>query len=326
MILITGANGLIGSQIAKQFISMGILFKALRRENSNLSLLQDENIDWVEGNVLDTIRIRDIITDNNIDVVVHCAAIVSYHKQDESLMYKVNVRGTMNVVDACIELGVKQLIHISSVAALGRKTGRNTIYEDDHWVESPLNSTYARTKYLAELEVWRGQNEGVDTCVVNPSVVIAAGDGQRSSSKLLKYIWDEKKFYKEGKINYVDARDVARIVGDIYIKKVVGERFILNAGNIEYRSIFEQIANNFNKKPPSIKVNMLILKAIYLLDQIKYLLTRIRPVVTREMLKSTNTDFLYVNDKSRDFFSMEYTPLSKTLEWACNSFKQDRKG
>ena len=326
MILITGATGLVGSQICKHFIDLDVSFLALKRESSKTTLLPESNIKWIEGDILDAYRFREILEEKNIDVVIHCAAIVSYHKQDEELMYNVNVRGTKNVVDVCIESGVRQLIHISSIAALGRKVGRNTIHENDHWVESPFNSAYARTKYLAELEVWRGHNEGVDACVVNPSVVIAPGDGQRSSSKLLQYVWDEKKFYTKGKINYVDVRDVARVVGFIYSKQVNNERFILNAGNIEYHSIFKQIAKNFNRKSPNIRAGSMLLKLVYILDQIKYFITRIRPVVTKEMLKSAKSDFLYINDKSRTYFSMEYTPLDKTLKWACGSFKQLKKG
>lgn len=326
MILITGATGLVGSQICKHFIELDIPFLALKRENSKITLLPYSNIKWVDGDILDVYRIREIINEHAIEVVIHCAAIVSYHKQDEELMYNVNVRGTKNLVDACIEFDVNHLIHISSIAALGRKSGRNTINENDHWVESPYNSAYARTKYLAELEVWRGHNEGVDSCVVNPSVVIAPGDGKRSSSKLLQYVWDEKKFYTKGKINYVDVRDVAKVVGFIYSKQVKNERFILSAGVVEYQLIFNQIAANFNRKPPNIRAGFMLLKLVYVLDQIKYFITRIRPVVTKEMLKSAKSDFIYVNDKSRSYFSMEYSPLDATLEWACSSFKQLKKG
>lgn len=323
MILVTGANGLIGSQICKLLLELNIPFKAMRRSNSDITLLSNNNVKWVEGDILDTVTLQEHLKD--VKVVIHCAAVVSYHKEDEDLMYQVNVEGTRNVVDTCIEEGIQQLIHVSSIAALGKKPDIDTIDEKDNWVESPMNSVYARTKYLSELEAWRGYHEGMGVCMVNPSVVIAPGDGKRSSSKLLKYIWDEKNFFTEGKLNYVDARDIAKVVIDIYKRNIVGERFILNAGNIAYKDIFEKIAERFEKRPPSIKVGKNLLKFIYLIDQTKYFLTRIKPVVTKEMLKSTRSNYLYVNQKSKDFFDIDYTPLDETLNWACSTFKQQKK-
>ncbi|MDH5366043.1 MAG: NAD-dependent epimerase/dehydratase family protein [Cyclobacteriaceae bacterium] len=323
MILVTGANGLIGSQVCKLLLALNIPFKAMKRCDSDISLLLNNNVKWVEGDILDAVTFQEYLL--GVEVVVHCAAVVSYHKEDEYLMYQVNVEGTRNVVDTCIEAGIKQFIHISSIAALGRKPERNTIDEDDNWSDSPMNSTYARTKYLSELEAWRGYHEGMGVCVINPSVVIASGDGKRSSSKLLQYIWDEKKFYTDGKLNYVDARDVANIVVEIYKRKIVGERFILNAGNISYKDVFEKIAKRFEKKPPSIKVGNNLLKFIYIMDQLKYFLTRIKPVVTKEMLKSSRSNSLYVNTKSKNFFNIDYKSIDETINWACSTFKQQKK-
>lgn len=323
MILITGANGLIGSQICKYLISEDLPFKALKRKGSDISLLPDDKVNWVDGDILDAVLLREYL--RGVSVVIHCAAIVSYHKEDEQLMYHVNVKGTRNIVDVCIEEGVQQFIHISSIAALGKKPNQLEVDENNDWVESPVNSAYARTKYLSELEVWRGFHEGMGVCVVNPSVVLAPGDGKRSSSKLLKYVWDEKKFYTKGMLNYVDVRDIAKVVIEIYKNNIVGERFILNAGNITYKDIFERIANRFEKKSPTFLVGESLLKVIYVLDQIKYFFTRIKPVVTKEMLKSTRSNYLYVNNKSRDFFKMNYTPLDETLDWVCLNFKQQIK-
>ncbi|MDH5474183.1 MAG: NAD-dependent epimerase/dehydratase family protein [Cyclobacteriaceae bacterium] len=323
MILITGANGLIGSQICKYLISEDLPFKALKRKGSDISLLPDDKVNWVDGDILDAVLLREYL--RGVSVVIHCAAIVSYHKEDEQLMYHVNVKGTRNIVDVCIEEGVQQFIHISSIAAFGKKPNQLEVDENNDWVESPVNSAYARTKYLSELEVWRGFHEGMGVCVVNPSVVLAPGDGKRSSSKLLKYVWDEKKFYTKGMLNYVDVRDIAKVVIEIYKNNIVGERFILNAGNITYKDIFERIANRFEKKSPTFLVGESLLKVIYVLDQIKYFFTRIKPVVTKEMLKSTRSNYLYVNNKSRDFFKMNYTPLDETLDWVCLNFKQQIK-
>ena len=200
MILVTGANGLIGSSICRELLQSKIPFKALRRSHSDLSLLDDKRVQWVEGDILDPVILHDLLID--VNTVIHCAAVVSYQKADEKLMYEVNVKGTKILVDMCLEMGVEHFIHLSSIAALGKKLDDHEITEENPWIESPNNSVYARTKYLAEVEVWRAHHEGLSASVVHPSVVLAPGDGLRSSSKLLKYVWDENRFFIDGKLNY----------------------------------------------------------------------------------------------------------------------------
>ena len=323
MILVTGANGLIGSFVCKELIARAIPFKPMKRAGSDTSLLKEYDLEWLECDILDTTNLERILV--GVTGVIHCAAMVSYHKQDEYLMYRTNVKGTRNLVNCCINVGVKYLLHLSSVAALGRKAESREVDENTHWSESPLNSAYARTKYLSELEVWRGEQEGLEVCVMNPSVVIAPGDGQRSSSKLLKYVWDQKRFYTSGSINFVDVRDVAKLVVDAYEKKVTGERFVVSADSIKYKDLFGRLAFKMKKKTPSIKAGPTLIKIVYVLDQIKFFVTRIRPTVTKEMLKSASSNIVFMNQKSKDYFSFNYRSIDDTVTWACEEFELQMK-
>ncbi len=315
-ILVTGATGLIGSFIAKQLIADGHSVRAMKREHSDLSLVADiKNITWVEGNILDLSSCKTALID--IDVVVHAAAIISFRKKDMPSMFKTNVEGTENMVNLCLQNGIKRFIHISSIAAIGRTAKSTEISESSMWEESSANSHYAKSKYLAELEVWRAGEEGLDIVIINPSVVLGPGDWLKSSTRIFKYVWDERKFYTEGKLNYVDVRDVSSSVTTLLGDNVSGERFILSGGSILYKDFFEKIAKQFNKEPPTIKAGKLLLNIAVVMEYLRSKITGSEPNVTSESKKSARMMFHYNNNKIKSSLNFKFRTLDETLDWAC---------
>ena len=126
-VLITGATGLVGSATAKKFLSEKHEVFALARPDSDRSLLADiaAKITWVEGDILDLSALEKAM--ENMDMVVHTAAVVSFIPKERKAMYKVNVEGTANVVNVCLKLGIGKLCHVSSIAAIGRPDTRKVI-------------------------------------------------------------------------------------------------------------------------------------------------------------------------------------------------------
>ena len=185
MIAVTGANGLLGSFIIRKLIETQQPFIAIKRERSDTSLLKDvsSHIQWRDANVEDPVSLEEAFRD--VKQVIHAAAIVSFNPAKAKRIYDVNVLGTRNVVNACLHHNINKLIHISSVGALGRQKGQKLIDEKNKWTESSVNSAYAESKYLAELEVFRAQEEGLKSVILNPSVILAPGDWSRSSAQLL---------------------------------------------------------------------------------------------------------------------------------------------
>jgi dihydroflavonol-4-reductase len=325
-ILITGITGLVGNFTARLFLKEGFQVVGLKRENSDFSLIHDiENqIVWHEGDVLDILALEKAI--ENVNYVVHAAAIVSFAPKDREKMFKTNVEGTINVVNLCLEKHIKKLCFISSVAALGRKIPNEKtlnhlikIDEKATWEENHLNSNYAKTKYLAEMEVWRGQSEGLDAVIVNPSLILGEANWNKSSTQLLKYVYDEHKFYPEGNLNYVDVEDVAACIYKLTISDISNERFIVSAGQITYKDFFEKVAQRFHKKAPSTLLGKSLTGIVWRMEAIRSFFTRNAPLITKETALSSSHYFEYNNDKIEKALNFSFSNLDDSLDRICEN-------
>jgi nucleoside-diphosphate-sugar epimerase len=208
------------------------------------------------------------------------------------------------------------------VAALGRKKGVTEINEQNKWVDSDLNSDYAKSKYLAELEVYRGQEEGLSISIVNPSVILATANPNKSSAQIFKYVNDERLFYSDSYLNYVDARDVSDVVFKIYENNINGEKFIANAGAINLKELISKIAIRLEKKEPSIKVNSSVLLTFAWLEEMRCKLTGTEALISRQSVKTSGEKFIYQNQKSINRLNMAYRPLDETLDWCCEYYRE----
>lgn len=319
MIFLTGATGLVGSFVAKQLVGEGYTLKCLIRPNADRKLLADiqHNIVFVEGDIMDISLLREYLV--GVDCIVHCAAVISYCSSKQNLMFNTNVIGTANLVNAALECGVRKIVHVSSIAALGRKEGVTKINENSKWEESPYNTGYGRSKYLAELEVWRGSEEGLQVSIVNPSIILGAGDTSKSSTKLFDYVYRENSFYTSGYMNYVDVRDVATAIATLVREDHPEEQFILNGGTISFKNFFEKIAHQLHKKPPHIRANKFILSIGWRLSAIYYFFTKKEPTLTKETSRISKFHYEYVAEKSIEKLKLKYTPLEESIRWTCQT-------
>jgi nucleoside-diphosphate-sugar epimerase len=325
MIAVTGANGLLGSFIVRKLLAQSEPFIALKRKNSDVSLLADvqSSIQWKDADILDPVSMGEAL--ENVSEVIHAAAVVSFNPRDARKIFRVNVEGTRNVVNACLNGQVKKLVYISSVAALGRLKGQAEIDEGQKWTDNPLNTTYAESKYLAELEVFRAHEEGLNTVILNPSVILAGADWNKSSAKLFKYVWDERPFYIDSFLNYVDVRDVADATYRLLRADLRGERFILNAGAIALPEFLNKMAVRFSKKPPAMRLNKTVLRLVAAGESVRSWLSRSEPLITRETARLAGTRFLYRNEKIKKQLNFEFQTIDQTLEWCCEYYMKQSK-
>lgn len=322
MIAVTGANGLLGSFIVRKLIQEQLPFVALKREGSDTSLLTDvaDKIQWRDADVLNPVQVNEAMT--GCSKVIHAAAMVSFNPHRANEVMEINAYGTRHVVNACQEHNIQRLVHISSVAALGRQKGQTLVQEDNKWIDNPMNSVYAISKYRAELEVFRGQEEGLNTIILNPSVILAPANWNRSSAKLFKYAWNEKRFYINAFLNYVDARDVASCTVKFLQTDHQAQRIIVNAGNISFKNFFEKIAANFNVRAPSIKLSKNILNVVAKTELLRTLFSRSEPLVSRETAQLADTRFLYDNKKIKNILDFEFQTIDNTLDWCCTYYNK----
>ena len=321
IVFVTGATGLLGSFICRELLEKGYHVRAVKRQHSALTLIGDiaDRIDWVIGDMDDTVFLEEAL--NGVESVIHGAAIISFDKRDEKAMYQTNVQGTTDLVNACLKLGIKKFLHVSSIAAIGRKKGQVFIDENDWWEGTAYDSVYARSKHLSELEVWRGGQEGLEVKIINPSVILGPGLWKKGSTSVFKYAYDEKKYYPSGTINYVDVRDVSKAAILLLESDIHGERFVLNAGAISYREFFTATAKAFGKKPPRKQTSGFLLSIAVFLEFIRSRITGKTALITSDTAKLSQMKFQFKNDKVKEALGFEFIPLEDSVQWTVKELK-----
>lgn len=314
-ILITGVTGLFGCELAREFSALGSIH-GLKRASSDLGSVDLEGLDihWHEGDVLDFNSVLEAV--EGIDLVIHAAGKVSFSAQDERALFQVNHQGTINVVNALLAAGVPKLVYISSVAALGQVPDQEYYDENSAWVDVPGHTPYALSKYRAELEVWRGEQEGLEVLVVNPSVILGKVDYERSSGGLYQLVIKGAAFFPGGNLNYIDVRDAAEITRTLVEKNVWGERFVLTKESISYESFFQQAAQVLGGTPPKNRLpNWIISWGFPILKGLSWMLGKKLPL-TAQVAKNAQRKTQFSNQKVQRYLNFRYRDLKDTLEWA----------
>jgi dihydroflavonol-4-reductase len=320
MILVTGATGLVGTHLIQLLLTQGKQVRALYRTDMP-TLFTDQEIDWVKADITDILSLEAAM--EGVTHVYHCAAVVSFNPKKRKTLHTINVEGTANVVNACIEKKVQKLLFVSSVAALGRIRQDKPIDETMNWSPETSNSEYGKTKYLAELEVWRGMGEGLETVVVNPVIILGAGDWHTGSSGIFKSTYDEFPWYTNGMSGFVDVADVVRAMQLLMDSTLTGKRFILSAENMPYREVFNLMADGFNKKRPHKQVTPFLAAIVWRLEAIKALFTGKDPLLTKETAKTAQAVVTFNNSRLLDNFpDFTYTSLPTSITRICDELKK----
>ncbi|MEO7766578.1 MAG: NAD-dependent epimerase/dehydratase family protein [Ferruginibacter sp.] len=324
MILVTGGAGLLGGELIRQLLSKGCEVRAIYNKTP-LPDFHSHLLHQFQCNILDVIGLEESMQD--VNQVYHCAAIVTFEPSRKWELFKINVEGTANIVNAALNTGVKKLLHVSSVAALGRIRQNEWVNEEMMWTEETNNSNYGQSKYLGEMEVWRGIGEGLDAVIVNPSLILGAGDWNGGSSQIFKNVYEEFPWFAEGITGFVDVKDVAKAMIALMEADIINERFIISAENKSYRDLFNLAATAFGKKQPYKKVTPLIARVVWRLEFIKSWFTRKKPLVTKETAATALTKIYFENGKLLKFLpDFKYRPIEETVVNTCAALQQNITG
>ncbi len=323
IVFVTGGTGLIGTHLLLKLAKEGASIRALKRTNSDLetvkkvfSFYQSESlfatIEWVIGDITDILSLEEAM--QGVSKVYHTAALVSFDPKEKQKLYKINIEGTTNVVNACLEKGIKKLCYVSSTAAVGKSKDEGIIVESNSWNEEEVSSSYAISKHYAENEVWRGVAEGLPSVMVNPCVVIGPGDLTRSSGTLFGTIKKGLKFYTGGSNAFVDVRDVADSMFLLMESDIESERFLLIGENMSYKNLFTKIAHSLRVKPPSILVKGILVDLSWRLEKVRSFITRTAPAVTSESAKSAISHNSFSNQKFVDTTHFQFHDMDEATE------------
>lgn len=316
--LVTGAAGLLGVYLIRELLKTNETVIAIYRSKipPQLSPEEQAQVTWIQGDILDVLFLAEVMED--CDKVYHCAGLVSFSPKRVKDLFKINVDGTANVVNACLAAGVSKLIHVSSVASLGRKRNGQTVTENVKWDDNANPSVYGKTKYLGELEVWRGIAEGLNAVIVNPVIILGKGDWHSGSGATFKNAYNEFPWYTEGSSGFVDSEDVAKAMVMLMDSEITAERFILSAENWTYRALFTAMAKGFGKKPPSRKVTPWLAALVWRLEAIKGWITGQDPLLTKETAETAQQTVKFDNTKIlKALPGFSFKPLQQTIEESC---------
>jgi dihydroflavonol-4-reductase len=316
MVLVTGGTGLVGAHLLIHLIEKGEMVNAIYRNPESLqktkslfSLYKKENlydsVQWIQGDILDIPSLENAFKE--IDQVYHCAAIISFDPKDEDLVRKVNIEGTANIVNFCLAYNIKKLCHVSSIAALGDLPEHESIItEETEWNPEKPHSDYAISKYGAEMEIWRGQQEGLEVMVINPGVIIGPGFWNQGSGELFTKVKNGLSFYTKGSTGFIAVVDVVSIMYKLMKSPIHGERFTLISQNIVFQDLLFSIADALQIKRPKYHAAPFIMNTLSKLDWIASNIFGQKRQLSKATARSSYSTDLYSNEKIKNALNITF--------------------
>lgn len=324
MVLVTGGTGLVGAHLLLHLIENGESVRAIYRSKKNIQKTHSlfslnkkktlfDQIEWVQADIIEVPSLE--LAFENIEYVYHCAALISFDPKDEDLVRKTNIEGTANIVNFCIAKNVKKLCFVSSIAALGDlKENEKIITEETEWNPEKPHSDYAISKYGAEMEIWRGQQEGLNSVIVNPGVILGPRIWEKGSGILFKSIENGFPFYSTGTTGVIAVKDVVKIVVQLMKTEIKNERFTLIAQNIVFQDLFNSIADSLKTKRPTIYVNPFVTNILWRLDWFVSAVFRTRRKLDRATAIASYSKNTYSNEKIQTVLETNFIDIHQYIQ------------
>jgi len=335
MILVTGGTGLVGSHLLYKLVKKGYKVRATYRSEKKLEVVRHvfsyyttkiddlfSKIEWVEANLNDIPELT--LAFKNISKVYHCAALVSFDPNDYHILRRINIEGTANIVNLCLDNNIEKLCYVSSIASIGQGEPNDTIInEETNWIPEEDHNVYAITKYGAEIEVWRGVQEGLNVVIVNPGFILGPGFWQTSSGSLFRKIFNGLSHYTTGTTGYVDINDVVNSMLLLMDSSIKNERFILVGENLTFKEFATKVAQGFNVNPPKKEASKIQLQLAWRLDWLNHFIRRKRRKLPKQLAISISEKYYYSNKKIITDLELTFRPIDESILETCQFFLND---
>ncbi|NNJ89345.1 MAG: NAD-dependent epimerase/dehydratase family protein [Eudoraea sp.] len=332
MILVTGGTGLLGSHLLWRLVQKEIPVKAIYRSEGTLKEVRTifsyytdnvsgyfDKITWVKADITDIPSLEEAFV--GVTHVYHTAALISFNPAAWDSLKKINVEGTANVVNLCIAHKIEKLCYASSIAAIGKSLDGSKVTEQNEWLETE-KSVYALSKHRAEMEVWRGSQEGLKVVIVNPGIIIGPGNWDHGSLRLFKNAAKGMSAYFPGGTGFVSVNDVAAIMTQLMRLEIYNERYIAIARNMSYKELFTMIATSFGVRVPTKKIPFWVLETGWRIDWFRHHFLRARRKLTKNTVKSLRKRQLYSSQKLEKTLDFNFENMEKCIDFSCGILKK----
>ena len=333
MILVTGGTGLVGSHLLFELSKSQQNIRAIYRTKKTIETVKTifsyytdsvdahfDQIEWMEADLNDIPKLTEAF--EGVQQVYHCAALISFDPSDYYKLRETNISGTANIVNLCIINAIEKLCYVSSVATMGYDPIKIT--EETAWNSEDKQGVYAITKYEAEMEVWRGIQEGVPSVIVNPGVILGPGFFESGSGELFKRVHKGLRYATHGIAGYVGVVDVIKSMVLLMNSDCKNERYIIVAENLSSLDFTTLISNVFKQEPPKKIARKWMLSFAWRLDWLKHKLTGKKRRLTKNLSKTLRTKSYYSSDKFLETkTAFKFTPISRVVSEVCHVFLKE---
>lgn len=331
MIFVTGGTGMVGAHMLVTLCKSGQEVKASYRSEQSLNYTKKvfafyqqealfDKISWLKLDLRNGFDVNQALT--GVSQVYHCAATVDLQKASAAELIHTNMEITSNLVDAALLQNVEAFCHVSSVATLAETPHGVPADEEAIWTTSEKKSPYAISKFHSEMEVWRAHSEGLNTIIVNPSVIIGPARANTGSGLLFRQVWKGMPFYTSGGTGVVDVNDVTEAMHRLMQAKAYGQRFVLNGENITYKSLFTYIAKAMGKKAPSRLLSKRLLMGVSSLTRFLHRIIPVIPAVNKTLVRTAFSQQLYSAEKIQQEYDFSFQPANEMINQAAPFLKK----
>ncbi|TMM59385.1 NAD-dependent epimerase/dehydratase family protein [Maribacter algarum] len=333
MILVTGGTGLVGAHLLLHLLQKGMPVRAIHRKGSDLKRVEkvfgyySENaselfakIEWVVADLNDIPDLQ--LAFNDIQYVYHAAALISFNPSDYKKLLKINAEGTANIVNLCVANDIKKLCYVSTIGTIGKSIGDAPATEENEWNDLNVN-VYALSKYEAEMEVWRGSQEGLSVVMLNPGVILGPGFWETGTGALFTAANKGYSFYPPGGTGFITVHDVIKMMTLLMESQIENERFIAVAENLTFQEILTRLTTSLGKSAPKKKLKYWQLEMGRIGDLIWSTLTGNPRKITKSSIHSLKHRDFYENQKIREALDFTFESLDPTLTFSCRLFLEE---
>jgi nucleoside-diphosphate-sugar epimerase len=333
MVLVTGGTGLVGAHLLLHLLQKEIAVRAIHRKVSDLKRVAKvfgyytedatslfEKIDWVVADLNDVYALENAF--QNIEYVYHAAAMISFHPGDYKKLLKINAEGTANIVNLCISNNVKKLCYVSTIGTIGKSINDSTATEENEWNDHNVN-VYALAKYEAEMEVWRGSQEGISVVMVNPGVILGPGFWDTGTGALFQLASKGYKYHPPGGTGFITVHDVVRMMTSLMNSEIKNERFIAVAENLSFKEILIRMTKALDKSAPKKELKYWQLETGRIFDFIWSNLSGSKRKLTKSSIHSMKHRDQYSNEKIKKFLEFQFEDLNPTISFSCQNFLKE---